>query len=162
MSNGNGSAVKPVLFVALVGTGAYLFWQHQEKIKAVAKKVVESDTVQHARIPRPDFIATIPREPDDLDAIDAFLCECIAGNKLPGLEDEEIIVEQLRTCTATKLYPDFPWPPIMGDNETVHQLWLLIEYRIRSLANTGDLESICTAKPLPEPIDLPGLQGSEA
>jgi len=147
---------KLLLGLGVVAGGGYLFWKHQEKVRAVANKVIASDTVQHARIPKPLYVMTIPRTDEDLDTLDIHLCDCMSERgDLPGLEDEDTIIEQLRDCTAAKLYPDFPWPPIAGDHETVHQLWLIIEYRIRSLANTDSLDALCAEKPTPKPIPVP-------
>ena len=145
-----------LLLLGLVAGGGYMFYKHRERIEAAAKKALPTGL----RIPRPDYVVTIPRAKEDLDTIDEFLCECIAAMKLdlPGLETEEQIIRDLQFCLASRLYPDFQWPPIIGDHETIHQLWLLIEFRVRSLANREELATFCTVKPQPSPIDIPPPQ----
>lgn len=148
---------KALLLIGLAAGGGYMYWRHRETINAAAKKALP----EGLRVPRPDYLVTIPRVKEDLDILDTFLCECIAEASLglPGLDtDEDQIVRDIQICLASRLYPDFQWPPIYGDHETIHQLWLLIEFRIRSLANRGELASFCVITPQPDPIDIPPPQ----
>lgn len=145
-----------LFFLSLVGAGGFLYWYKRKQANALAAQAADhaKQVVGTLRVPRPDFVMTIPRTEVELDTIDAHLCECVSGVDLDAAPDS--LVSSLQMCLATRLYPDFPWPPAPGDHESAMQLWLLLEYRIRSLANTSDLVRLCAPKPSIEPqIPLP-------
>jgi hypothetical protein len=148
---------KHLVILGLVGGGAYLYWQHKQQANQLALAAAQKakDVAGTLRVPKPYYVMTIPRTKEELDTVDKFLCECVNNVDLdaPSLT----LIEDMQLCLASKLYPDFPWPPAPGDHESAMQLWLVLEYRIRSLVNNGDLVRLCLPKPpVPDiPVPLP-------
>lgn len=154
-----------IALLGFLGGTAYLYWRHQQQVNTTLGLVADKtkEVAGTVRVPMPFFVATIPRTKDELDTVDKFLCMCVRQADLNSAPEQ--MVADLQFCLAGKLYPEFPWPPAPGDHESVGQLWLLLEYRIRSLANTGDLVRLCLPKPpvpdipvpTPDPETGPGL-----
>lgn len=108
------------------------------------------------RLPRPDVRLTTPSAEDDFDGVDVAICEAALEVRAeqPGLElaDPTTFVEQSASRALAKLFPDFPWPAIAGDDPTAAEIQGLVRYEIRRSLLEGTL---C----LPE--DEPDLEDDE-
>ena len=111
------------------------------------------------RLPQPGFAMQLPMTREEFEVIEQQLCGCIPsftrpadgdptlaapGSEAPPTLDE--LVDHMVSCTAHRLYPTFPWPPIAGDNPSVSVLW----GDLRTLARHALANDRCTG-PLPNP-----------
>lgn len=109
--------------VALGGLLVYALLERKqiEALRAQAAAMLPTGL----RLPRPDVWVHLPNEADDYHRLDATICDCVAS--LPAMAPDEL-VEAARMCAARDLFPDFPWPPIMHDHDSVHTLWAILGF----------------------------------
>lgn len=155
-TNPEGGWIGKAILIGGIAVGGYYLYKSSKKTTS-RKKVVEDieEIIDEARIPMPHFVMTIPRTDEELSVLDDHLCSCMDAirQQHPDLEDTETLIELLHECVAQSVYPDFPWPPFIGDHSTVEQLWLILEFRIRTLAAEGRLDTLCA--PIPPPPGIP-------
>lgn len=151
-----------VLLLAAAGIG-YGVYRHRQQAAAALRRARE--VVDDVRIPMPHFAVVIPNTQEEHEMIDDAICACLTDLRSTFEEDTDVntIVSTLTLCAAEMLYPDFPWPPQAGDHESIPQFWTVLEFRIRSLAFDGRLNTVCpvSMQPGEEEPGQPGLGEGE-
>lgn len=122
----------------------------RKKLKALGSGV---------RLPKPVTTVDLPADKEDITILDMVICECAteAVSHTPDIltTGEDQLVATLQVCSASKIYGEFPWPPVPGDHPTVHQLWGVLGYRCRLLVLSGQLMEYCSSQSDQGPLPLP-------
>lgn len=114
--------------------GAYML-AREEKVTA---PIVIADDIQ-IRLPQPSMKMVIPEHLEEFNLLDELVCEIaepLISDAPPGTTADEV-VRELQKRLALELYPEFPWPPMSGDNPTVEQLWHELGFLSRRAVVTG-------------------------
>lgn len=120
--------------------GAYLFARDEK----ITDPIVIDDDIQ-VRLPQPATKMMLAEDLDEFALLDELVCELgepLVYDAPPGTTADEV-VRELQRRIALELYPDFPWPPMSGDNPTVEQLWHELGFLARRAVVTG---SICESE----------------
>lgn len=137
LSTGAKVAIASVL--GLVG-GALVAFKVADKI---AGETVDDalDVVDNIRLPQPAMKMMLPETIEEFETINEVICEAgqaFIDDAPPGTTADEVIAK-IRDHVLREFYPQFPWPPISGDNPTVAQLWTEVGVLVRRAVVTGDL-----------------------
>lgn len=135
-------------FAGLAGAGvgalgAYLLGRDEK----ITDPIVIDDDIQ-VRLPQPSTKMMLAEDLDEFALLDELVCEIgepLVYDAPPGTTADEV-VRELQKRIALELYPDFPWPPMSGDNPTVEQLWHELGFLARRAVVTG---SICESEQEP-------------
>lgn len=132
--------------VVVGGAIGWLIVQDARATEAVHKFVAET------RLPEPSFAMKLPRTAAEFATLDSLVCECLAtyapkdtGQPTAqpsdaGAVSEDERVEAVVDCVARRLYPQFPWPPMVGDHPSTAELWATLEtltHRALATASCG-------------------------
>lgn len=119
---------------------AYLIGREEK----ITEPIVISEDIQ-VRLPQPSTKMMFAEDLDEFALLDEIICEIgepLINDAPPGTTADEV-VRELQKRIALELYPDFPWPPMSGDNPTVEQLWHELGFLARRAVITG---SICESQ----------------
>ena len=123
-----------------VGAGAFAGYLLGRE-ETITAPIVISDDIQ-VRLPQPSTKMMFAEDLDEFMLLDELVCEIgepLVNDAPPGTTADEV-VRELQKRIALELYPDFPWPPMSGDNPTIEQLWHELGFLARKAIVTG---SIC-------------------
>lgn len=132
-----------VASIAGAGAGAFAAYLIGRD-EAITAPIVISDDIQ-IRLPQPSTKMMVAEDLDEFTLLDELVCEIgepLISDAPPGTTADEV-VRDLQKRIALELYPDFPWPPMSGDNPTVEQLWHELGFLARRAVITG---SICESE----------------
>lgn len=127
------------------GAGAGAFASYMlARDETIGEPIVIADDIQ-IRLPQPSMKMVLPEQLEEFDLLDELVCEIgepLISDAAPGTTADEV-VRELQKRIALELYPEFPWPPMSGDNPTVEQLWNELGFLARRAVVTG---RICEAQ----------------
>lgn len=113
------------------------------------------------RIPLPHFVLHLPSSEIELNNLDDVLCECsLSTGAADGMSHAQLLelLEPVRQCSASLLFPDVDWPPVHSDNPTIHQYWAILGQRYRRLVYEGALSEFCGLGSVPAAPSVTDLQ----
>lgn len=147
-SNTSGTAIVLGVLagVTIGGVLAYAFLTRKqlEALRAEAGALLPTGI----RLPRPDVWVHLPNSVEDYNRLDETVCDCL--NSLPDIEADEL-VQSARLCAARDLVPDFPWPPVSHDHESVQTLWAVLGF----LAGRAVTMHVCPTPVPASPVQPP-------
>jgi len=107
-----------------------------------------SKAVDEVRLPEPSFAMQLPRSAAEFATLESLVCDCVRNYKpTDGAQSEEERTDALVRCTALRLYPNFPWPPMTGDHPSTSELWQTLAVLVRRQTATA----ACAPAPVTNP-----------
>lgn len=99
------------------------------------------------RLPLPHIQLHLPQTADEIAGFDDALCECVDQAGLADAIPDDVVagIDGVRGCAAAMLFPDVEWPPVPSDHVSIHQVWSVLDHRLRTLAYSGQLAAVCAA-----------------
>lgn len=136
-----------VLAVVGTGLGLGLLASHFGLLEGPqARRARKELGAAFRRIPLPHLVLHLPTSQEEFNNLDDVLCECaLSSGGATGMSHTELLalLEPVRQCSASLLFPDVDWPPVHSDNPTIHQYWAIIDQRYRRLVFSGELAEFC-------------------
>lgn len=120
-----------ILLVGGVVVGGYIYHDERAQAEIAAAARATRRKLGELRLPMPDFAVVLPQDESDYETLDVVVSDCISSINFVSTPSVETQVEAASLCTAHELYPDFPWPPMVGDHPSTSELWSIIKAHVR-------------------------------
>jgi len=138
------SRALPLIYIGgLASLGIWAAVSPETFMPAARKTRKRTEDATGLRLPRPDVRLQTPDDVDDFDGVDVSICEAALEVRMerPDLElsDVDTFVNEVTLRALIKLFPDFPWPAIAGDDPTAAEIQGLVRYEIRRSILEGTL-----------------------